>query len=656
MKTSISTLLTACVAMAALCTSTAAIAAAVNQGQETVAPAADSRYPGTLTLEVDLRNVGQKIFNVHEVIPAKPGALTLLYPKWIPGEHGPTGTLDGIAGIKFTANGQRLPWHRDLKEMYALHLVVPAGVAQIELEFQMLSVVNGGAFGASVSVTDRLVDLEWNQVVFYPAGHYARDISLLPGVQLPDGWKYATSLQADNAAAAAIRFKPVTLETLIDSPLIAGINFRRIQLTAEAPTVHLNVVADRPQDLAAGESQINGQMALVKEASALFGARHYQHYDFLLTLSDHTAHFGLEHHQSSDDRLGADFFTDAQHYLAASDLMPHEYVHSWNGKFRRPKGLATPDYLEPMSGDLLWVYEGMTQYLGEMLTARAGLWTPEQYREHLALVASELNHVPGRVWRPLQDTADEAQILYNDDRTWQSWKRGTDFYDEGELLWLDVDTKLRELSQDRKSMDDFTHLFHGIRDGEVAVASYDVTDVIRTLDQVQHYDWAGYLKAILESNQAQAPLAGLGRGGWKLDYSDTENPIQQARDKSAKHLNLTDSIGMLVDDRDQPGMLLDVLWQGPAFDAGLAPGMTLIAVNGDKYSADVLKDAITAAHAPGAKPIELLVENQDVFVTCKVDYHGGLRYPHLERVAGTPDRLAELSRAHRPETPGAATQ
>jgi predicted metalloprotease with PDZ domain len=606
----------------------------------------DAAYPGTLTLDVDLRDVGQKIFRVHEAIPVHAGPLVLFYPKWIPGEHGPTGTLDAIAGIKFTANGQPVAWRRDLKEMYALHLIVPAGVERLDLEFQMLSPTSGGDFGASVSVTERLVDLEWNQVLFYPAGHYAHNVSFQPSVRLPEGWKFASALTTDTPNASTVQFRSVDLETLVDSPLIAGKNFRRIDVgSAGVPPVYLNVVADRPEDLAATKLQIEHQAALVKEAYALFGARHYQHYDFLLTLSDSTGHFGLEHHQSSDDRLGANYFIDNDSYLASGYLMPHEYVHSWNGKFRRPADLATVNYNEPMQADLLWVYEGLTNYLGEVLTPRSGFWTSAQYREYLAWQASGMNHVPGRSWRPLQDTADEAQVLYNVPSAWASWRRGVDFYDEGSLLWLDVDTKLRELSHDKKSIDDFTHAFHGVQDGKIAVVGYDFNEVAATLNKVEPFDWASFLHALLNSTKEEAPLDGITRAGWKLSYSDQPNEMLKAREKSRKYTDLTDSIGVLIDEDDRAGMLMDVLWQGPAFNSGLAPGMKLIAVNGDKYSSDVLRDAITAAK-DNQKPIELLLQSQDVFLTIKVDYRGGLKYPHLERIQGTPDLIEEIVKAH----------
>jgi predicted metalloprotease with PDZ domain len=435
---------------------------------------------------------------------------------------------------------------------------------------------------------------------------------------------------------------------LVDSPLICGEYFRRLSLESGRPgqpPVYLDIVADRPEDLQATPPQLEEFRNLVQQAGLLFGAHHYRHYDFLVTLSDYTAHFGLEHHQSSEDRTSADYLTDTAAFIDNASLMSHEYVHSWNGKFRRPADLATVNYDVPMQADLLWVYEGLTNYLGEILSPRSGFWTAAQYCEYLAWLAAGMNHVPGRTWRALQDTADEAQILYEVPPAWQSWRRGVDFYDEGTLLWLDVDTKLRELSHDRKSIDDFTHLFHGIDDGKIAVVGYDFNDVAAALNKVQPFDWASFLHGILNSTNEPAPLDGLTRGGWKLTYSDQPNELLKAREKARKYIDLTDSIGLQIDDDEKAGTLTDVLWQGPAFNAGLAPGMKLIAVNGDKYSPDVLRDAITAAKAT-QKPIELLLDNQDVYATFKVDYHSGLRYPHLERVEGTPDLIGEIVKAH----------
>jgi predicted metalloprotease with PDZ domain len=605
----------------------------------------DQPYPGTLTLDVDVSNPAQRIFRVHEVIPASPGPLSLHYPKWIPGEHGPTGTLDGVAGVIITAGGQRVTWRRDLADMFTLHLDVPAGASAVEVDFQFLSPTDGGEFGAGVAVTARIIDLEWNQVVFYPAGYFASRITVAPSITLPAGWGFGTALEQSGEAAGKVSFKTTSLEDLVDSPLIAGVNFKRVDLAPDVtPSVHLDIVADRPENLVITPAQLAAHRALVTQAYALYGAHHYGHYDFLLTLSDHTAHFGLEHHQSSDDRLGADYFTDPAASLLGAMLLPHEYTHSWNGKYRRPFDLWTPDYNHvPMKTDLLWVYEGLTEYFGDVLAARAGLRTPEQYRNCLAGVASYMANATGRSWRPLQDTADEAQILYNTGFAWSNYRRSVDFYDEGELIWLDVDTTIRELSNGARSIDDFAHAFYGTNDGSRKVVTYTFDDVVATLNGVQPLDWAAFLRKRLDSTDPDAPLGGITRGGWKLAYSEEPTGTTKASEKIYKYAGFTNSIGLSVDAGDNAGAIVDVQWQSVAFDAGLAPGMKIVAVNGDKYSDQILRDAITAAKS-GTAPISLIVQNGDTFGTVKVDYHGGLRYPRLERIPNTPDRLADITK------------
>jgi len=407
--------------------------------------------------------------------------------------------------------------------------------------------------------------------------------------------------------------------------------------------VRLNLFADRPENLAASEDQIRHQQRLVREAAALFGARHYRHYDFLFVLSDLTAHFGLEHLESSDDRLPAQYFTDPDTYRFGGSLLSHEYTHSWNGKFRRPAGLLTPNYSVPMQGDLLWVYEGLTTYWGEVLAARSGARSPEQFRDVLANTAAEMEYTPGRTWRSLQDTADEAQILYNVPRAWGRSRRGVDFYPEGSLVWLDADTLIREASHGERSLDDFARAFFGQDDGEVTPQPYTFEDVVAALETVQHYDWARFLRARLDSKAPSAPLDGIVRGGWKLVYTDEPNAIAKSQAKVRKSLDLATSLGLVVDDGEAPGRLADVLWKSPAFDAGLAPGMRLVAVDGTRFSADVLKDAIKAAKA-GSRPIELLVEDADQYRSVRIDYHGGLRYPHLARIDSTDERLDAIAR------------
>lgn len=606
---------------------------------------ADQPYPGTLNLSVDLRDAARRIFRVRESIPARPGALNLYYPKWIPGEHSPNGTINGVTGLRISAGSKLIDWRRDLDDPFLLHVDVPAGAASVELEFQFLSPNTGGAYGGSVSATPRLLELEWNQVLFYPAGYPVRQIPVSAGVRLPDGWGYGTPLEAMVVAAGEnLRFKPVSVEALVDSPLIAGLNYKRFELArvGTRPVV-LDVVADRAENLAASDEQIRQQRAIVEQAAALFGEHHFERYHFLLTLSDYTGHFGLEHRQASDNRLGADYFTDKAQYLAGASLMPHEYVHSWNGKFRRPEGLAAPNFNVPVRGDLLWVYEGLTSYLGEVLTARAGLYTPEQYRDAVAWTAALVQRRPGRSWRPLQDTADAAQLLYFAPKSWANWRRGTDLYPEGALLWLEIDTRIRELSANKRSLDDFVRAFHGL-DDKRTVVTYGFDDVVAALNKVQPYDWARLLHERLDTADPDAPPAGLALSGWKLGYGDTASDYFKAVEKHRKLVNRMDSIGLTID-LENKGEVVDVLWQGPAFAAGLAPGMKIIAVDGESYSPERLDDAIKAADDERSA-IELLVQNVDYYATYRLDYHDGPRFPKLVR-AGGPDRLGLIGKARR---------
>ena len=616
-------------------------------------PLIETPYPGVLTLKVDLTDAARKIFNVQEAIPVKPGPITLSFPKWIPGEHGPTGPIDGVTGMKISANGQRLAWRRDLEDMYSIHLDVPAGATTLNIDFQFLSPTAGGNFGAGVSSTPRLVVLEWNQVLFYPAGYHTGRIEIAPTIKVPAGWGFATALEQLATSSEGTRFKPVSIDELVDSPLAAGRYFKRIDLAPGArPSVHLNLFADRAANLELTDEQIKHHRALVKQAIALFGAQHYDHYDFLLALSEKTVHFGLEHHQSSDNRAGAEFFTSPTAYLAGPTLLPHEYVHSWNGKFRRPGGLTTVNFSVPMKGELLWVYEGMTNYLGEVLAARAGMWTAEQYRDALAITAAFMEHRPGRGWRPLRDTADQAQVLYNAPGAWSNYRRSVDFYPEGSLLWLDVDTRIRELSDGKRSLDDYIKLFYG-KDPAFAKSSHDVKpyefdDVVKALNSVQPFDWAGFLRNRLESTSERAPLDGITRGGWKLVYTDTPTEMFKARQKERKQLDLMTSLGFVVTSErghgSEPGDVIDVLWNSPAFEAGLAPGLKIVAVDGESFDPDLLAGAVKRAQKDQA-PIELLVHNLDYYSTLRISYSGGPKYPRLERIDGKRDLLTAVTTA-----------
>ena len=604
--------------------------------------------PSAIQLSVDLTDAPRQVFHARESIPVKPGALTIYYPKWIPGEHSPSGPLENLTGVKFSAGGKAISWRRDPENMYAFLLQIPAGASALEASFDFLSPVGGGEFGQSVSATPDIVDLEWNQVVLYPAGNASKDIGFEASVKLPAGWQFATALDTDKISGDETHFKRVGLNKLVDSPLIAGRYFRQVDLApGDKVAVHLNLVADAPEYLAISADETTHFRNLVQQANALFGAHHYDHYEFLLTLSDETGHFGLEHHQSSDDRSWADFLIEPGTEIVGAHLLPHEYVHSWNGKFRRPAGLWTPDFnTQPMKGELLWVYEGLTEYFGDVLTARSGLLTQAQYRDALATSTAVLDHRPGRQWRPLQDTADEAQILYYSAGNWQSWRRSTDFYSEGELLWLDADTKIRELSKGQRSLNDFARTFFGMENGSYITKTYSFDDVVAALNQVQPYDWAGFLHARLDSTQPGAPLDGISRGGYQLAYTDTPTEFFKDYEKRRKIMNEMYSVGIIVGGgREERGRITDVLWDGPAAKAGVAPGMQLVAVNGRDFGADpehILQNAIKAAQQ-SKQPIRLLLRNQDMYIDCDVDYHGGLKYPQLVRVAGKPALMDDIT-------------
>ncbi|HEU4950820.1 MAG TPA: hypothetical protein VFT46_02655 [Holophagaceae bacterium] len=593
-----------------------------------------------IRLQVDATTAPQHHLHAVERIPAQAGPLTLFYPKWIPGEHGPTGPLQDLVGLHFTANGKEIPWTRDPVEMCAFHLEVPKGADSVEVALDFLT-PSGGQFSAGPSSTDTLALLSWNTVLLYPLGQASDAVSMEASVTLPAGWSFGTALDVARQEGATVTFKPVSLTTLVDSPVLTGRHFKRVDLGESLGRPHhLDIAADSAAALAIKPETVQHLRNLVTESGALFGARHYRHYDFLLTLSDTVAHFGLEHHESSDDRTAEMSLVDPAELKLFSGLLPHEMVHSWNGKFRRPAGLATGNYDQPMKGELLWVYEGLTQYLGSVLTARSGLWTSQDYRDNLAQVAASLDARPGRDWRPLADTAVEAQVLYNAPGYWGAWRRSVDFYDEGLLIWLDADTKIRELTGGKKSLDDVCQAFHGAPSTGPEVKPYGFEDVVAALNQVAPYDWAGFLRTRVYQVAPHAPMDGITRGGWKLVYTD--QPTDFFRTAERGGLNAWYSLGLTVGEK---GDLGDVLPGGPAFQAGAIPGMVLLSVNGRAYSAEALRAALRAAK-DGKEPIRLTVKSGPFVKDLAVDYHGGERYPRLERVDGTPDRLSQILAPH----------
>ncbi|WP_449424746.1 M61 family metallopeptidase [Rhodanobacter lindaniclasticus] len=598
----------------------------------------DTPYPGTIALQVDASDTAQGIFRVRESIPVAAGPLTLLYPQWIPGDHAPSGPIDMLAGLKLSAGGKPVAWKRDKYNVYAFHLDVPAGVSTLDVQFQYLSPRRGG-----FEITDRMMDMAWSKVALYPAGHYTRGITVSPSLTLAPGWQFGTALETASRAGDTVTFKPVTFNNLVDSPVYAGRHFKRVDLSPGSKVpVHLDIVADAPKYLEITPEQLQAHRALVTQAVKLFGSQHYDHYDFLFSLSDVLAGNGTEHHQSSEDGMEADYFTAWSDNAPNRDLLAHEYTHSWNGKFRRPADLWTPNFNVPMGDSLLWVYEGQTQYWGFVLTARSGLWTAQQFRDALAMVAA--NYDRNRVgfgWRTLEDTTNDPTAAHRAALPYRSWQMSEEYYSGGQMLWLAVDAKIRSLTHGRKSLDDFARAFFGVDDGSYVTKTYTFDDVVTALDGVVKNDWASFLHERVDT--LDPPLtSGLAASGWKLVYTDQPSAYEkqyESRDQSPRHIfNFAWSIGLTL---TKDGAINDVRWNGPAFKAGVSTGATVVSVNGQAYASDVLKDAITAAKSDKA-PIKLLLKYQGGFRTVPVDYHGGLQYPHLVRIDGTPDYLDKI--------------
>jgi len=599
---------------------------------------ADTPYPGVLKLQVDATDLDHRIFRVREEIPATPGALTLLYPQWLPGNHAPRGPIDKFAGLVIRANGKTLAWRRDPENVYAFHVDVPDGVNAIEAEFQFLSPLDGGQ--GRVVMTPEMLNLQWNTVALYPAGHNASQVQVAASVTLPAGWEFATALERDGTSSdGKASFKPVDFATLVDSPMFAGRYFKRVDLDPGAKVpVHLNIVADEAKYLEIKPEQLKVHQQLVKQAYKLYGSQHYDHYDFLFALSNKLSGIGLEHHRSSENGVAPEYFTDWNKQAGERDLLPHEYTHSWNGKFRRPADLATPNFNVTMGDTLLWVYEGQTQYWGNVLAARAGLHSAEQARDELAItVANYADNRPGFSWRNVQDTTNDPTIAQRRPLPYRNYQMSEDYYSAGALVWLAVDTKLRELSQEKKSLDDFAHTFFGVDNGDWKVKTYTFDDVAATLNAIAPNDWAKFLRERVDANAP--PLDGLAAAGWKLVYTDKPSDYQKNAEGNAKTNNFAASIGLMV--ASDGGRISDVRWSGPAFKAGIAPGGTLIAINGREYRPERLADTIKEAKSSNA-PIELLVKSGDLYRTFKIDYHDGAKYPHLERIPGTVDRLGAI--------------
>jgi predicted metalloprotease with PDZ domain len=591
--------------------------------EQRIPDAQDKPFPGTLQISVDATNTQQGIVRVREVIPVPAaGPLVLLYPQWLPGNHAPRGPIDALAGLKISASGKPLSWKRDTVDVFAFHVDVPAGVTQLDVEFQFLSPTASNQ--GRIVMTPAMLNLQWNTVALYPVGYYTRQIPAQATVRYPAGWKDATALRPDRRDGDVVTYKVVDFDTLVDSPVFAGLYTRKEQLSDK---VALNIVADRPEDLEAKPEQIAKHKALVDQAVKLFGAQHYDHYDFLLALSDRQSGIGLEHHRSSENGVGRGYFTDFDNAIGDRDLLPHEYTHSWDGKFRRGADLWTPDFRTPMRDSLLWVYEGQTQFWGYVLAARSGLWTKQEALDNWALVAASLDNARGRDWRPVADTTNDPIISARRPKGWRSYQRSEDYYVEGAMVWLDADALIRSKTGGKKGMDDFARAFFGINDGDWGEVTYTFDDVVKTLNGIVPYDWATFLHDRIDSIQNRAPTDGITRGGYKLTYTDEPTDTFKKFEKDAKVTNLAYSGGLVV---KGDGTVSTVLWDSAAFQAGLTIDDTIVAVDGRAFDADDLKKAIKAAKT-GRKPIVLLVKSDVNYRSVALQYYDGLRYPRLEK-------------------------
>jgi len=593
-----------------------------------------------IRLHVDLTDAPRNIYHAHLQFSVHAGDVSLVFPKWIPGNHRPSGPIAALTGIRMEADGRPLPWQRDPVEMYEFHVTVPGGVEALDVFLDALT-SQDSAGGGGPAASSNILDLNWNAVLLYPKAARSDDVVFAPSVTLPAGWKFGTALPGARGSGDLIEFAPVSLTTLVDSPLIAGVHYRQVVLTkpGETPLHVMDLVADDAADLAMTPKDLAAYKKLVAETGALFGARHYREYHFLLTLSSQVGGHGLEHHESNDSVASERTLLDPNLHMLEAGLVPHEFAHSWNGKYRRPAGLITANYQEPMIGDLLWVYEGLTDYLGNVLADRSGLLTDEQYREALAATAAMLDHRVGRGWRPLEDTARSVQILRMiTTPEWVNWRRSLDYYPEGELIWLEVDSIIRQQTRGQRSLNDFCRQFYGGESGPPKVVPYTFDGVVRALNDVAPYDWASLLKERIHATSHHAPLGGIERDGWELVYTDQPNAFTEAAEKMYKFADFSDSLGFSL---GRDGKFADVIVGSPAYKAGLGPGMKLLGVNGRKWSPELLHAAVKAAQHSG-EPIELLAENAQSIQTYSVPYLGGEKHPHLQRVTGQPDILSDI--------------
>jgi predicted metalloprotease with PDZ domain len=536
----------------------------------------DRPLPAPMLLEVDATDVDRAIFNVKQRIPVEKGTpLILLYPQWLPGKHGPRGALAELAGLQIKSNGIALRWTRDPVEVYAFHVDVPAGASAVDIEFQFTAPVRESE--GRINVTPNMMNVQWEQVALYPAGHFTRAIQVKPSIILPKGWTGVAALDGAKMSGNRIDYGVTSFETLVDSPMFAGPNYKKWDLGNK---VTLNVWADEAKFLEAKPEQIAAHKSLVDEAVILYGSKHFDRYEFLLALTEELGGIGLEHHRSSENSRETDYFTEWDDNMSERGLLPHEFTHSWNGKFRRPADMWTPNYSVPMRDNLLWVYEGQTSYWDLVLAARSGLQSKEMVLAEWAKYAGYYAEQPGRDWRSVEDTTHDPIFGARKAKPFASQARGEDYYNEGSLVWLAADMTIRELSKGKKSLDDFAKAFFGVRDADWGVLTYDFDEVVRTLNAVQPYDWAKFLDTKLRHPGQPAPLTGFEKGGYKLVWKDEPNIFDKERMKESSNVDVTHSLGLII---DKDAKVTSVFWNSPAFKADIVSGAKILAVGGRCY-------------------------------------------------------------------------
>jgi predicted metalloprotease with PDZ domain len=606
----------------------------------TVPDAVDEPYPGVIALTIDATDVQRGIYRVTETIPVAPGTqrLTLLLPEWLPGTHGPRGTLAELADIRFLVDGKPVKWTREPVEVFAFHLDLPAGTREVAATFVHTSPLQGSE--GRITMTREMLNLQWEKMSLYPAGHYVRRIRVKPTVTFPAGWTAAAALDGASGQGGTVTWVETDYETLVDSPIFAGAHYRKWDL---GHGVTLNTVADEPGLLDAKPANIARLRALIDEALAAFGSRHFDRYEFLVALTDRMGAIGLEHHRSSENQLEPKGFVEWEAFDWDRNVLAHELSHSWVGKFRRPARLWTPDYRQPMQDNLLWVYEGQNQFWGLVLSARSGAQSKDTVLGMVATAAGLYSEQPGRGWRSVEDTTHDPIFANRKPKPYLTLARGEDYYNEGALVWLEADQIIREGTGGKRGLDDFARAFFGIRDGDWGEVTFEFDDVVATLNRVHPYDWAGFLRQRMQQPDQPAPLAGIARAGYRLVWKDKPNPYDEGRFAYTKTLSLQHSLGLSL---DKEGAVTATMWNSPAFNAGIVTGAKIVAVDGAAYDPDKLKAAIAAAKG-GERPIELLVQRGERFLTVPVKYAGGLRWPWLERAGPGEQGLDRLLRPRR---------